>query len=43
MSRRRFDETATRPQATHEGDLIFLPTDTRLYTITYVDYQQPGL
>tara|TARA_E500000178_G_scaffold233443_1_gene229926 strand:- start:119 stop:766 length:648 start_codon:yes stop_codon:yes gene_type:complete len=43
VSRRRFDETGVpdrkRP---HEGDLIYLPIDTRLYTITYVDYQQPG-
>ena len=43
LSKRRFDETQVpdrkRP---HEGDLIYLPVDARLYTITYVDYQQPG-
>jgi len=43
VSKRRFDETGIpdrrRP---HEGDLIYMPTDSRLYTITYVDYQQPG-
>lgn len=43
VSKRRFTETKipnrSRP---HEGDLIYMPTDGRLYTITYVDYQAPG-
>lgn len=42
-SRRRFNELSmegrTRP---HEGDLIYLPTDQRIYTIMMVDYQAPG-
>ena len=43
VSQRRFDELKipnyTRPK---EGDVIYLPTDRRLYTITFVDYQAPG-
>jgi len=43
VSQRRFDETKIpERQRPHEGDIIYLPTDGRLYTITYVDYQAPG-
>jgi len=43
VSKRRFDETQIPDRARpHEGDLIYMPTDKRIYTITYVDYQAPG-
>lgn len=43
VSKRRFDETQIPDRARpHEGDLIYMPTDKRLYTITFVDYQAPG-
>ena len=43
VSKRRFDETQIPDRARpHEGDLIYMPTDERLYTITFVDYQAPG-
>ena len=43
VSQRRFDETKIPDrQRPHEGDIIYLPTDGRLYTVTYVDYQAPG-
>jgi hypothetical protein len=43
VSKRRFDETQIPDRARpHEGDLIYMPTDKRIYTITFVDYQAPG-